>query len=516
MMQIKKRYIWITVAVVVIIIIGLIIKKNSSKSTLVSAYTVSKQDIKQTVVATGTVTSQTDLDLAFKNSGTIEQVSVSVGDKVKQGQTLMVLDQKDAMSAIAQAKAGVLTAQANYDKVVNGSSDQQIEVAQAAVDTANVTLQNTQTAYTSTVNQQNTLVANAHSSMLNAGLAAVPSSSNITITNPTVTGTYTGTAEGSYIITLYATGSGMSYQYAGLETGSGIITQGVPLAIGHDGLFINFASSIVHSNDSWTISVPNMQSSAYINASNAYQNALQTQSQQVTAAQGQVDAAQAALQQAQAALDLQQAPARNEDVESAQGTLANAQAALQTAQNAYDNDLIVSPIDGVITEVDGKIGQLASPTQTQVIVLDQNSLHVESDISESSIALVQPGQSIDMTFDAFGDNTHFTGAVLSIDPASIVISGVTDFRVVSSLPDDPTIKSGMSVNLTILSNEKTNTLAVPSRLIQTDSNGNEFVTVINGKTTKNVNITTGLQGDIYTEITSGLNGGESIQAAKTL
>ena len=515
-MQIKKKYIWITAVIVVVVIIGLIIKKSSSKSTLVSAYTVSKQDIKQTVVATGTVTSQTDLDLAFKNTGTIAQVSATVGEKVRQGQTLMALDQKDSLSAIAQAKAGVLTAQANYDKVVNGSSDQQIEVAQSAVDTANVALQNAQIAYTNSINQQKTLVANAHSSMLNAGLSAVPSSSNITSTNPTVSGTYTGTDQGLYTITVYATGSGMSYQYTGLETGSGVITQGIPLPIGKLGLFISFASNILHSNDSWTINIPNMQSSAYINAANAYQNALQTQTQEITSAQGQVDSAKAALQQAQAQLDLQQAPARSEDVESAQGSLANAQAALQTAQNAYANNLIVSPIDGVVTEVDGKIGQLASPSQTQVVVLDQNSLHVESDISESSIALVQSGQSVDMTFDAFGEDKHFTGSVLSIDPASIVISGVTDFRVVSSLPDDSTIKSGMSVNLTILANEKTNTLAVPSRLIQTDANGKNFVTIIEGNKTKNVNVGTGLQGDIYTEITSGLNGGESIQAAKTL
>jgi HlyD family secretion protein len=510
----KRKYIWITVAIVLVLIIGVIIRSKTNKAKTAVAYTVANQDVKQTVIATGTVTSQANLVLGFKGTGTISQVNVQVGDKVRQGQVLMQLDESTALAAIQQAKAGVVSAQANYDKTVNGSSSQQVAVQQAAVQSAQVALQSAQTAYTNTVSQQQTAVTNAQTSMFNAGLVATSSAGNSSTAAPTVTGTYTGAQQGSYSISLYVTGSGLSYTYSGLESGSGVVTPNVPLALGSKGLFITFASTAnLNSSNAWTLNIPNMQSAAYLTASNAYQAALQTQQTQLSNAQNQINSTQAALQQTQAQLALDQAPARPEDLESAQGQLDSAEAALTSAQNTYNNNIIAAPIDGTISAVDGKVGE--QPGQTPITIIDQNSLHVESEISESSIALVQQGQSIDMTFDAFGPDKHYSGSVLSIDPASTVISGVTDFRVVSSLPANaPEIKTGMSVNLSILSNEKPSVLAVPNRLIQSKSSGQQFVSVVqsDGKTVKNVNITTGLSGDTYTEITSGLNSGEQIAA----
>ncbi len=507
----RSTYIWIGIAIVVLVIIGAIVHAKKSKKALVSAYTVAAQDVKQTVIATGTVTSQADLDLGFKGTGTISAVKVSVGDKVHQGQVLMQLDEGAASAAVQQARAGVVSAQANYDKVVNGSSSAQLAVQQAAVQAAQVAVQNAQTAYTNTISQQQTAVNNAQTAMNNAGLAAVASSSNASASGVTVSGTYIGTQQGSYAVSLVFTGNGLTYSYSGLENGSGTLQAGIPLPLGKMGLYITFSSTATfHSGDSWTILVPNTQSAAYLTASNAYQAALQTQQQQVANAKGQVDTAQAALQQTQAQLTLNQTPARPEDVEAAQGQLQTAQAGLAAAQNQYNNNIITAPIDGTISQVNGKIGE--QPGQDPIVLIDQQNLHVESEISESSIALVQTGQTVDMTFDAFGPDQHFSGTVLSIDPASTIVSGVTDFRVVSSLPSDPRIKAGLSVNLSILTNEKTGVLAVPSRLVQTGSDGKDFVTVIqsDGKSTKNVTITTGLNGDTYTEVTSGLSGGEQI------
>jgi HlyD family secretion protein len=511
----RSTYIWIGTAIVVLIIIGAIVHAKKSKPKNTVAYTVATQDVKQTVIATGTVTSQADLNLGFKGTGTIAVVNVAVGDKVHQGQVLMQLDESSASTSIQQARAGVVTAQANYDKVVDGSSSDQIAVQQAAVAAAQVAVQNAQTAYKNTVSQQNTAVQNAQTAEYNAGLAAVPAASNSSTSTVAVSGTYTGTQTGSYNVTIVATGSGNTYSYNGIETGNGNVQTGIPLPLGKLGLFITFSSTgTVHAGDMWTIQVPNMQSSAYLTASNNYQAALQTQQQEVSNAQSEINSAQAALQQAQAQLTLNQSAALPADVEAAQGQLQTAQAALAAAQNQYNNNIITAPIDGTISQVNGTVG--AAPGINPIVLIDQNSLHVESEISESSIALVQPGQSIDMTFDAFGPDQHFTGTVLSIDPASTVISGVTDFRVVSSLPTpvNPTIKTGLSVNLSILTNEKQNVIAIPNRLLQTDANGKQFVTIVEdgGKSTKNVDITTGLSGDTYTEVTSGLSGGEQLAA----
>ncbi len=503
----KKKYIWGAVALLVIIIFWRIISPGS-KPKYAAAYTVTQQDVRQTVLATGTVTSQSDLNLSFKNSGVVSKVNVAVGDKVRKGQALAVLDQRDASAAINQASASVLAAQSSYDKLVNGASSPEIDVAKAAVQAAQVTLDNAKNSYQSVVSQQKNLVASAQSAMFNAGLAAVPAGSNISTATISVTGTYSGNVSGSYLLTVGVSGAGYTYSFSGLETADGAITRGIATPVGKNGLFFTVSSSgTINSGDSWTISLPNSQSAAYISAYNSYQAALQTQIAALVAAQGAIDSANAALTQAQAALALKQSAARPEDIAAAQAQVATAAAQLQTAQNQYSNNIISAPIDGIVTVVDLKLGETVAPQKTVITMLDQTNLHVESYVSESSIAEVQAGQSIDMTMDAFGPDQHFSGEVLSIDPAATVVSGVINYRVVSSIPSDASIKPGMTANLVVLVAEKLQVIAVPNRLIKTVDRQKK-VTLLQGNQTKDVAISTGLAGDTYTEVLSGLSAGD--------
>ncbi|MBU6447224.1 efflux RND transporter periplasmic adaptor subunit [Patescibacteria group bacterium] len=508
--RIKKRYIWgglilLLIAVIVWRVIG-----GKSKPQYSQTYIATNQDVARTVLATGTVTSQSDLNLSFKNSGVVARVNVSVGDTARRGQILAALNESDASAAINQAEAAVLSAKANYNKVLSGASGAQIQVDQAAVDAAQVALDNAKSTYDLTVKQQQTLVANALSALLNTGLSASPATTNISTVTVSVSGTYSGTQQGAYTIQLGVSGGGYTYHVSGLETYDGIVTRGVAIPLGSKGLFITISSTgTINGNDTWTISVPNMQATGYVAAYNAYQAAIQTQNQSVSSAKGAVDAAQAALSQAQAQLNLETTPARQEDVDTALAQVKTAEAQLQSAQSQYNNNLIVAPIDGTITAVNIKLGETASSAQSAISMLDPNSLHVESDISESSITEVQVGQNIDMTLDAFGPDQHFSGQVLSIDPASTVISGVIDYRVVSSIADNPQIKPGMTVNLVIIIQKKTNVLAVPNRLIRT-SGGKSTVNILRNGQVQTVEISTGLVGDTYTEITSGLNAGDEV------
>ncbi len=484
----KRNIIWAVIPLAIIFIGYLILRPKAA--TYKEAYTVANQDVRQTVIATGTVTSQSDLDLSFKNNGILSRLNVKVGDKVKSGQILASLDEKDAQAVINQANAGLMLAQANYDKLVNGASSPDVQVAKVA-------LNNAKTNYVNTKAQQQVLVNNAHSAMLNSGLATIPTLGNSSTGSVTVSGTYTGNDQGQYLISLTNTGNGLYYQISGLGSSYGYINKGIPISLDTHGLYITFSSAGTFStSDFWVISIPNTQAINYLTNLNAYQSALQTQALTISTAQGAVDAAQASLDQKIAA-------PRSEDLESTQAAVAQAQASQQTAQNTYLNNEILSPIDGTITAVNVKIGEQVSAQKIAIVLLDESSLHVETDIPESSINLIKPGQNIDMTLDALGPNRHLSGQVLSIDPASTVISGVIEFRVVSSLPADLAIKPGMTVNLNVVIADKPNTLAIPNRLIKSASD-KQIVTTLKQSKTHDVEIKTGLVGDSYTEVTSGL------------
>lgn len=507
----KKKIIWGTIVLLVVVFIIVKIAKGKNNASNIQTAVATKQNLQATVLTTGQVVSGTDLDLSFNGSGVVTQVNVQEGEVVKTGQILATLDQDTAQANLTTAEGSLDQAKANYEKVLAGSSDQQIAVAQAAVNASQVTLQNASTTLANAMNQQNTAVQNAYNTLMNTAITAVASSNNTDPVVPVITGTYTGQQQGIYKIAVYETGGGPKFNVSGLETSSGNV-QNQPVPLGTLGLYIQF-NGVPAPADSWTVSLPNTYASTYTANFNAYQTALQAQSVAISGAQGQVSSAQSALAQAQASLAQTVATAQPADVAVAQAAIVSAEGQVQAAQAAYNNTVLTAPAAGTITEVDVKVGELATAQEQAMVLQNVSNLHAESDVSEADIALLQPNQSVDYTFDALGPDRHFSGTVLTVNPASTVISGVVDYLVKSSLPNIPDIKPGMTANLTILVAQKNNVLAIPAQAVITQ-NGNDYVRVVDNAKTgtyHQVQVQTGLQADGgLVEITSGLNEGQTV------
>jgi RND family efflux transporter MFP subunit len=507
----KKKIIWSVIILLVIIFIGYRIHAGKNTSGNIQTAVASKQDIQQTVLSTGQVVSGTDLDLGFQGSGVVTQVLVKEGDNVKAGQTLATLNQSSAAASLTTAKGSLAQAEANYEKVIEGSTNTQIAVTQQQVNSAQVALNNATTTLATTQAQQGQAVKNAYNTLLNTSISAVPASGNADTVTPVITGTYSGSNVGVYNITLYATGSGLQFNASGLENSSGTV-HSQPTPLGIFGLFIQFNSTPAV-GDIWTVNIPNTFASAYVANYNAYQTALQSQASAVSAAQGQVQSAQSALAQAQATLNNELAQASSADIDAAKAQILSAQGQVDAAAATYSNTILKAPSDGTITQVNIKVGEQASALQPVMTLQNVNDLHAEADVSEADIASLQPGQSVDFTFDALGPDRHFTGSVLTINPASTVISGVVNYLVKATLPNIPDIKPGMTANMTILVAKKSGVLAVPSSAV-INQNSNQYVRVVDDikkGTYHQVQVQTGLNADGgLVEITSGLSEGQTV------
>ncbi len=494
----KKKIIWTVIILLVVLPIAYQIFKPKDNSANILTDTVKKQDIKYTVLATGQVVSETDLNLSFKTSGIVQSVRVTEGDKVKSGQVLASLEQKDQFASLTSARGSLAAAQANYNKVLSGASSEEVTVSQVTLDNAKSSLENT-------IKQQEVLVESAYKALLNSGLSAIATSGNTGSVTATVSGTYTGTEQGIYKIGIYSTGNGLRFQVNGLENGDGIVDIS-PQPIGTKGLYIQFSSTSVPANNSWTISIPNTQSSTYVTYFNAYNSALETQRSALTAAQN-------AVASAQAALDLKKAQARPADLEAAQAQILSAQGQVLTAQSAFDNTMIKAPADGTITSVDIKVGELAAAQKAVIILQDVGNLHVEANISEANIAALKIGQDVDITLDALGADRHFIGKVQTVNPGATVVSGVVNYKVTASVDDIPEVKPGMTANMTILVEKKNGVLAMPLRGI-ISKDGGKYVRIITDtkkKTYKEVEVKIGLEADEgLVEILSGLNQDQEI------
>lgn len=79
----------------------------------------------------GVVTPEEVKKLSFKSSGEIASIKVIEGQKVKKGQTLAILDAKEIGFSVNAAKAAKDAARAQYDKAVNGATQEDIDIASA-------------------------------------------------------------------------------------------------------------------------------------------------------------------------------------------------------------------------------------------------------------------------------------------------------------------------------------------------------------------------------------------------
>ncbi len=102
----KKHKILIGVVGVAVIGLGIYALKPSTQATQYVTAPVEKGTITSYVTGTGQVSPSNQLDLKSQTSGTVVAVDVKAGQYVKDGQTLVVLDQKSALASSAQAKAG--------------------------------------------------------------------------------------------------------------------------------------------------------------------------------------------------------------------------------------------------------------------------------------------------------------------------------------------------------------------------------------------------------------------------
>jgi multidrug efflux pump subunit AcrA (membrane-fusion protein) len=97
--------------------------------------TVSRQTVKETVGATGTVAPARRADLTFGASGTVTDVKVAVGDTVDKGDVLATLDDDDLQADLDAAQADLESAQDDLDTAEDdaGTTTAELDAAKAKV-----------------------------------------------------------------------------------------------------------------------------------------------------------------------------------------------------------------------------------------------------------------------------------------------------------------------------------------------------------------------------------------------
>lgn len=85
--------------------------------------------------------------------------------------------------------------------------------------------------------------------------------------------------------------------------------------------------------------------------------------------------------------------------------------------SSVSKSVMRAPIDGTVIKVYSKVHEIGSPSAAVAVMADLNSAYVTTNIEETDISRVKPGQLVDITLDAAGDRT-IQGKVRKVGQAS--------------------------------------------------------------------------------------------------
>ena len=232
------------------------------------------------------------------------------------------------------------------------------------------------------------------------------------------------------------------------------------------------------------------------------------------------------------------------DLRSRQEALTHAQATLDKALERLEKTVFRSPIDGIATSVDIKIGETAISGTTNIAgsnlitIADPASILVEVQVDEADIANVRLDQDVDVYAVAFPDDA-LKGQVKTIATSAKRASNREglSFTVKILLESDENIdvRPGMSCRAEIFTKVKGNTIAVPIQSVifeesegegsdvkvrgrrggvRIGSSGNSTMTshvfvLIDGKAVKR-DVELGISNDELQEVTEGVDLDEDI------
>lgn len=501
--HIKISRIWLIILVAIILIVGWLIISNVLKSPL-DSYTlekVSAGEVLQEISETGSVKSTNDISLSFKSGGKIAKINVAVGNDVKAGDILAELDSNQISAQLQSAYAALDVATGQYDKLLNGLTLEDTKVYEDAVIDAKNNLKSSYSSALNTLRDTYTKIYNADATALYTqnSYFSMPDQEGIKVQDSKKDISNNLQTAKEYLDVAEKNSSEQDIESA--LSGLIVVLDNVynDLKIIRDQCDQGVHYSAVSSTDKTSLETQK----GYIN----------TASTNVTTAQQNIASYKIALQKAQNSLASKTAGARPEDVDIYKAQINQARANVNLYQSQLNDNYLKSPINGKITKVNAKRGEVAGPNEPAINLLSSEPFQIKADIYEQDIVNVKVADNVKITLVAFPRQT-FEGRVLSIDPAEKIVDNVVYYEITVDFPNQPeNVKSGMTADIIIQTNKKDNVLRVPKNVVE-NIDGKEFLQIANKGKIENREIVTGLEGNDYYEIISGLSEGDTIITGK--
>lgn len=464
----KKRSVWkiILIVAIVLIIGGFVLSrflgKQAEKLPIIDTTPVLRTDLENSIQVDGVVESKNSEKILPEYQLRVKENMVEVGDIVKQGDVLCVLDTKDLEHSIEQQKAtanvsdaanhqSVAVAQKQYDNArsnVAENKDAQIFQAEQALEQAE-----------QMVTQAEQAVRTAESSVKTAGMQFRSAQDRVDDAR----------AEADWD----------GYELQDFNTNE----------------LVNARELAYHQYEMAKDGV-NDAKQALENAKEGVKNAEKSLEIVKTSTQQQIDSMADSVRSAQIA-------ARSTE---------SSHLAIGHAEEDLEGTTLVSPVDGVVTAV--YVTEGAVPTGLMYVIEDVNHLKIATTIKEYDLPNIEEGTPAEIKSEVSGENVY-TGAISTIAPTSLKneLGGALnpsdpEFKVeIDVTGADTELLIGTKARVNLFYEKKDGALAIPISAIASDDTGQDIVYVLKEEyegvyRVTSVPVVVGMETDALIEISS--------------
>ncbi|MGB3692264.1 MAG: efflux RND transporter periplasmic adaptor subunit [Spirulinaceae cyanobacterium] len=410
---------------------------------------VEAKDLTLRIPASGKVEPIQSVNVSPKNPGRLGELLVEQGQKVRQGQVLAIMENKDLQAQYAKAQADYQQAKARLDEALAGNRKGDILQGRARLEQAESRLQEAKLSNPEQIAQGESQVeaANARLDLAEARTRRYQS--------------------------LQQQGAISEDQYQ--ET----LTE-----------YRNARASLDE-------------------AERRLQQEKRTQAPGISQLEAQVAEARAALEELEKGSRAEEVAQLQAATEAALAQVQAAKVNLDDTLLKAPFDGIVTQkyaTEGSFVTPTTSASSTASATSTSVIALAKG-LEVTAKVPEVDVGQLKPGQPVEVVADAYPDQV-FEGRVKLVAPEAIEEQNVTSFQVkVNLLEGQDELKSGMNVDVTFLGEEIEAALVVPTVAIVTEEGKTGVYVPTGNKKSAFKPVTAGITINDQTQILSGIKKG---------
>ena len=497
-----KKFVFAGVALVIVVGVGIkLLAPGGGAPAAETVYTtaaVERMDVNSSITGSGTLEAADSYSVSTLVEGTILTAAFEEGDQVEEGTVLYTIDSSDAASSLEQAQISLNQSERSYQNTVKSLEDLTVtapvsgQVYSIDVEVGDEVSAGQQVA---TVRDSKTMSLEVTFPADDAASFYVGQSASVTLdsTFETLTGSISKIAGNDTVLTGNVIVRSVTIDVSnpgGLST-----EQSASAAVGTvtstgSGTFTYKAEEAVTAQVSGTVSAVRV-----------------SEGQQVSKNQ---------------ALVVLTSDDLDDQVQSAQDSLRNAQISYEKQTEQLEDYTVTAPITGTIVDKNYNAGETSEANQVLCSIYDLSYLTMTLSVDELDISDIAVGQTVTITADAVEDRTY-TGTVTKVSVAGTSSGSATTYPVTIRIDDTDGLLPGMSVDAIIELAAAQDVLAIPSAALNrgntvlvtagspSAANGTLVeATTEDGEDYYSVEVTTGVIGDSYIEIVSGLQEGDTV------